>query len=224
MEKQILEKLVDELKVAFNSQNAENWSVLKHDFTEKLIQYIYERESIDIIQELKDIWEEGNVWRDIEQKVHSKCDMFLTFNSIRYMEEHIIKKYLDLAFVNKYEKFETDEYLKNDAQIPQQTARALYALMNVCENILILQMLSQRRFVFYLQEKFKLQVYVADYLWEYYNTNREKMEKQTCLRKMAFIDMRLKELLNNIQDVKEDVQLLGCLTMEIDEKLDMAEI
>lgn len=190
-----------------------------NDFVTKLVSYIFDTEDEEILDELKDKCENYNLWESVEHLLYPQIIPFLRIKTLKHVDAGLIKKYIEMAFGNKYFDYETEEYFLSEYKIQKEVTESLFNLLIICENSIIMRMSSKRRFAIMVSERLKLDSEIIDFLWQEYDDNRDKIEKQVYYNRIMTLDMKINDILENQHDIIEELQFIEYLTMEgIDEE------
>lgn len=206
-----------EIKDIIEKKDSTNYDIRMNEFCEELVKYIYDNENDEIINTLKTEWDSIAFWESVHDKINSKISLFLQLKNIRNMPINEVHKLIELAFENKYYEHETEDYLVDNNKIKADIVQSLYQILNMCENAIIMQMISKRRFTELFQDRLRLNE-LSDLLWDLYFTNKDVLEKYIYYNKIATLDLKISNLIKNNENLINELEFVEYLiTSQIEE-------
>lgn len=180
---------------------------------EKVIDYTFSTDNLDILEKLND--ENTAILNDVKSIINEKLSPFLKLYSFRRYE---LTKQVDLiqsAFEFKYMEHEESEYFSKNKNINRELGENLFWLLNLSENLIIMKMMSKRRFESRLISNLKLTGELVDIIWNMYDKNKLKIEKQVFYDKILSINIKINHSVNKLEEITENLAFTDYLLMDL---------
>ncbi len=191
---------------------------------EAVAQIVYKDENCNIIDEIESRLEDNvytEIWQNFKDEIKSKTNAYLKTRPVVRMDEAQQIEALEEMFSIKYQEKEGLQYMKEILPYTEAVIFAVGYLFSNCESLIIMQDISNRRFVNIFTEDLKLSKSVIDKLWSLYNDKRDQIEKQILYSRIAYMNTRISELTKQNEKLEEELDYIVYL---LSDKKDLEDI
>lgn len=191
---------------------------------EVVAQIVYKDENCNIIDEIESRLEDNvytEIWQNFKDEIKSKTNAYLKTRPVVRMDEAQQIEALEEMFSIKYQEKEGLQYMKEILPYTEAVIFAVGYLFSNCESLIIMQDISNRRFVNIFTEDLKLPKSVIDKLWSLYNDKRDQIEKQILYNHIAYMNTRISELTKQNEKLEEELDYIVYL---LSDKKDLKDI
>lgn len=191
---------------------------------EAVAQIVYKDENCNIIDEIESRLEDNvytEIWQNFKDEIKSKTNAYLKTRPVVRMDEAQQIEALEEMFSIKYQEKEGLQYMKEILPYTEAVIFAVGYLFSNCESLIIMQDISNRRFVNIFTEDLKLPKSVIDKLWSLYNDKRDQIEKQILYNRIAYMNTRISELTKQNEKLEEELDYIVYL---LSDKKDLEDI
>lgn len=185
----------------------------------ELILYIHETEDGKIIDEIEECigeYSTTDLWDTFKENIYSRTGDFLATIVFRHLDEEKKLAVIGDVFEWRYNKKETADYISKQMGEKQELIVSIFHLFAVCESLIIMQDVSQRRFLAVMISNLKFSEQVGLSLWKIFEEHRSELEKKVLYNRISYINSRVKNLEKQSRKWKEDIEFLCYMSLEKD--------